>query len=377
MEWTLVGGGVPMCSSPPAGGTLLRAGPGLSPGVRAVIYADFDGTLFEMRGPKFAGVPAVPRGDVIAALRELARREGAEIVVVSNQKWRLPVGDIQGRLADGARQLLAGGLPLVGVLAALGEDSYRKPLRGMPEHATAHLGEAVRAGLRALVLGDAAGRAGDHSCADRRLAHNIGAHFLTPEELLGAPPAPFEWGGLSPAELEACIVRRGGLPALPPPGGPEVVVLCGLPGAGKSALARALERQGYLRLSADELGGRYEKEALRGVLALQEGGRGVVLDRVHGTRAARAAALDLARKRGLRCRCAYVRAEPAHAEHRMRARALCGEGQYVGQTALRVLRARFEEPGEGEGFNAVVVLEGEVDLDVCTPGFLRAYRTLF
>ncbi|HET9316890.1 MAG TPA: aldo/keto reductase, partial [Vicinamibacteria bacterium] len=74
----------------------------------------------------------------------------------------------------------------------------------------------------------------------------------------------------------------------------DVVVMVGLPGAGKSTLADAMVRDGYERLNRDTAGGRLSDllPSLRAHLAA--GRRRIVLDNTYGTRASRNAVIEAA-----------------------------------------------------------------------------------
>jgi aryl-alcohol dehydrogenase-like predicted oxidoreductase/histidinol phosphatase-like enzyme/predicted kinase len=86
----------------------------------------------------------------------------------------------------------------------------------------------------------------------------------------------------------------------------EVVMIMGLPGSGKSTMAREFAARGYLRLNRDETGG-----SLRALVpaldrALASGTPRVVLDNTYVSRASRAAVIQAATARGVAVRCVWL-----------------------------------------------------------------------
>ena len=83
----------------------------------------------------------------------------------------------------------------------------------------------------------------------------------------------------------------------------EIVVIMGLPGAGKSTMAQQFAEQGYLRLNRDEAGGTLRSLVPALDRAMAAGTSRVVLDNTYVSRASRAAVIQAAaaRKAGVRC----------------------------------------------------------------------------
>jgi aryl-alcohol dehydrogenase-like predicted oxidoreductase/histidinol phosphatase-like enzyme len=86
----------------------------------------------------------------------------------------------------------------------------------------------------------------------------------------------------------------------------EVVLIMGLPGAGKSTAARTFVEHGYGRLNRDEDGG-----SLRALLPaldrlIESGCSRIVLDNTYVSRKSRAAVIRAAAKRGLPVRCVWL-----------------------------------------------------------------------
>ncbi len=120
---------------------------------------------------------------------------------------------------------------------------------------------------------------------------------------------------LDPAELAAI----GGAPkarSAPPRArlSGEVVVVMGIPGAGKSRIAERLAAQGYLRLNRDERGGSLRE--LAGALdsELTAGRRRLVLDNTYLTRADRSYVVEAAARHGLEARCVWLDTPLAQAQ---------------------------------------------------------------
>ena len=124
----------------------------------------------------------------------------------------------------------------------------------------------------------------------------------TPGDRAARPRAPrrSHWAtrtGLVLADAFLSLSPRP-LDALADPGRPDVVVVMGIPGAGKSRVAAEHAARGYLRLNRDERGGALR--ALAGELdaTLASGATRVVLDNTYLTRAARRDIIDAAVRHG-------------------------------------------------------------------------------
>jgi aryl-alcohol dehydrogenase-like predicted oxidoreductase/predicted kinase len=94
----------------------------------------------------------------------------------------------------------------------------------------------------------------------------------------------------------------------------EVVMLIGIPGAGKTRVAAGFAERGYLRLNRDERGG--SLRALTGELdqRLAAGIRQVVLDNTYLTRASRSHVVETAEAHGVAVRCIWLDTPLAQAQ---------------------------------------------------------------
>ena len=94
----------------------------------------------------------------------------------------------------------------------------------------------------------------------------------------------------------------------------EVVIVMGMPGAGKSVVAHAMEREGYERLNRDILGGSLAD--LIPHLGERLAGRRprVVLDNTYPTRKSRNEVIEAAWQRGARVRCVWLTTDVPNAQ---------------------------------------------------------------
>ena len=149
----------------------------------------------------------------------------------------------------------------------------------------------------------------------------------------------------------------------------EVVLVMGMPGAGKSTIAVELERAGYERLNRDARGG-----TLAGLVedlhsGLGAGKRRWVLDNTYPSRRSRNEVIECAWQHGVPVRCVWASTGigdaqinaitrmievhgslPTPAEIRERGRA---DPRYLGPDALFRYERTVEPPAEDEGFTAV------------------------
>ena len=123
----------------------------------------------------------------------------------------------------------------------------------------------------------------------------------------------------------------------------EVVLVMGIPGAGKSRVAKEYVARGYERLNRDERGGslRELSEALDG--ALSSGVARVVLDNTYVTRASRSRVVEAAARHGVPTRCVWLDTPLAQAQVNLVERMLEHLGALPSPEALKELAGH--EPG--------------------------------
>ena len=99
-----------------------------------------------------------------------------------------------------------------------------------------------------------------------------------------------------------------------PRGDGDIVVVIGIPGAGKSRVAEEYTARGYVRLNRDERGGTLRDIAAALDEQLASGVRRVVLDNTYLTRATRSYAIEVAAQHGNAARCIWLETPLAQAQ---------------------------------------------------------------
>ena len=182
--------------------------------------------------------------------------------------------------------------------------------------------------------------------------------FAPTQQALAATAPP-----VTPAGLRRLAANEG------PGDEPEVVVMMGVQGAGKSSeVARYLER-GYARLNRDTLGGDLDDMVPKLGELLAAGQRRVVLDNTYPTRVSRYPVIRVAHAHGVPVRCRFLATPIDEAYANVVLRILERHGKLLGPEELKALAkddpnlpppaamarwaATFEAPHEDEGFSVV------------------------
>ena len=146
----------------------------------------------------------------------------------------------------------------------------------------------------------------------------------------------------------------------------DVVLVMGIPGAGKTKVAAEYADRGYARLNRDERGGSLREIAGDLDEELAAGGRRIVLDNTYLTRAARSYVIEAAARHGLPARCVWLDTPLAQAQvnlverllerfgglpepEQLRAHGRREAGLLLPTSQMRALR-ELEPPATDEGF---------------------------
>eukprot|EP00051_Salpingoeca_urceolata_P025530 m.459687 g.459687 ORF g.459687 m.459687 type:complete len:454 (+) comp20342_c6_seq8:60-1421(+) len=344
--------------------SLITGDPGLAPSKQVAAY-DMDSTLVTTKsGRQFP----TNRDDwqlwdssVPTKLQDLVK-QGYKIVIFTNQKGipkKMSERDFKYKICRLQETL---GVSLQ-VLAGTEDDEFRKPGCGVWRHFVQHLNGGVSPDLeKSFYCGDAAGRpAGwkggakkDFSDTDRKFALNVGMPFYTPEEhFLGEASVAFEIRGFDPRVFVADSPEVPKGTRLERPGTPEVVVMVGFPGSGKSSFSKHAFPS-YEYISRDLL--KKWQKCVQACDQALSAGKSCIIDNTSPDVESRKRYIDVAKKHGVPVRVFWMTTPRVIAEHNNRLRRTdpATAAKYVSSMVFNMYNKNFKEPSTKEGVEAVV-----------------------
>ena len=331
-----------------------------------------------------------PRTPWKTSMRALARLVDEGLVP------RVGVANVNRRQLDEALELA----PIAAVQVALSVFDDRAIRGGVLERCE----EAGIALIAHSPLGGPRRRVARHE----ELARIAAKHDATPAEvalawLLALSPAVVAIPGARQPETARSAARAAGLgldaddlaplggrrpaPRAKPRQDADVVVVMGVPAAGKTQVAEDYVARGYVRLNRDERGGSLRE--LAGALdeALASGARRVVLDNTYLTRASRSFVVEVAGAHGIQPRCVWLDTPLAQAQVNLVERLLdrfgylpaieeLGGPELLAPTSQMRTFRELEPPSDDEGFAAVAKVPFERAARSGRPGVFVAAAAL-
>lgn len=182
-------------------------------------------------------------------------------------------------------------------------------------------------------VGDALGRKSDFSDSDKVFADNIGIKCYSPEDIFTNKSDTFE------------------IPIIPLSSCPEIIIMVGYPGSGKSAIAKNICKTGnYIHIEGDiyKTSSKMRKASLEYISQ----SKSIVFDATHSSIKKRKEFVDLSKKYNYKVKCIHVATtlDISYKQNKSRS-----DEKQVPKIAYSVYKKYYEEPTEEEGFTLYTV----------------------
>lgn len=330
---------------------------------------DMDGTLITTKSgrvfPKDAEDWKIAFGTVVRTLKSKLD-EDYKIVILTNQagvsSGKTKLADLKTKLERIASALR---VPLQAFIAT-GDNGFRKPLTGMWQALCDRKNDDIAVDLlESYYVGDAAGRPEnkskkrkkDHSSVDRLMAFNLKLTFLTPEEhFLKSRTEKWVEPEFNPTLISKSDFDKPSdleylkLDSIKP----EVVLMVGGPGSGKSFFCQnTLGQRNYEIVSRDKLG-TWQKCVSRMTECLKAGKK-VVIDNTNGDVESRKRYITVAEKLQVPCRAFVMATTHKHSQHNIAFRELTDPSHTkINSIVINGYKKNYKEPTTAEGFTDVL-----------------------
>jgi bifunctional polynucleotide phosphatase/kinase len=299
---------------------------------------DMDSTLIKTKsGKKFAKDRNDWEFNYDSVLDKINELDGYNIVIFTNQK------KFDDEIKDKINNILT--KFNASVFVATASDHYRKPMLGMWDFMIKHLNKVNL--KKSFYCGDAAGRKDpkDFSACDYMFAHNIGITFYTPEHyFLNIPDTPnvpeFNYDAyLTDKQLELSYAS-----------GNELVLMVGLPGCGKSYLARTLN---YTVINQDTL--KTKQKCIKYTEAAMYKSLSIVIDNTNYNKLQRQMYIELAKQFKYKIRAVVIDNPLDYCKHMNNVRVHHSQGTHkmIPEIVYRTMTKNYEDPILAEGIHSI------------------------
>jgi len=186
---------------------------------------------------------------------------------------------------------------------------------------------------KSFFVGDALGRKSDFSDCDKVFAENIGIPYYSPESIFDNLQKVFE------------------LPKIPLSDNPEIIIMMGYPGSGKTTIAKEIcKDERYVHIASDiyKTLPKMKKAALEHI----QQKKSIVFDATHSSIKKRKEIIDLAKQYNYTIKCIHVATSKDISYKRNKSR---NDKNQVPLVAYSVYKKHFEEPTHGEGFTLITI----------------------
>lgn len=327
---------------------------------------DIDGTLITTKSgrvfPKDINDWQIAFPETPGKLK-LLHNEGYKIVFITNQagvsSGKLKIKDFKQKLQ---RIIQKFNIPVQAFIST-GKGWYRKPMTGMWDKLCEKNDGIEIDKMRSFFIGDAAGRPEkkvpkrkkDHSCSDRLMAINIGIPFFTAEQhFQNSKDSEWVQPEFDPKTVSTTQNLYEPITSKLTSDKPEVIIMVGGPGSGKSSFSRnELETKGYLLINRDKLG-TWQKCVSALESALRDK-KNAVIDNTNIDVDTRKRYIDVAKSLKIPVRCFLMNTSYKHAKHNIIFRELTDPTHVpVNDMVINSMKSKYQEPTLKEGFTEIL-----------------------
>ena len=182
-------------------------------------------------------------------------------------------------------------------------------------------------------VGDALGRKSDYADSDKVFAENINIKWFSPEDIFLDKSQTFE------------------LPVIPLSTNPEIIIMVGYPGSGKTTIADNIcKNDNYIHISGDiyKTTSKMKKAALEYILQKKS----IIFDATHSSIKKRLEFINFGNKYKYEIKCVHVTTSLEISYKRNKTRK---DEKQVPKIAYSVYKKYYEEPTEIEGFKLFTI----------------------
>lgn len=177
-------------------------------------------------------------------------------------------------------------------------------------------------------VGDALGRKSDFSDSDKVFAENIGIKCYSPEALFVNEVQSFD------------------VPSIPLSEHPEMIIMVGYPGSGKSTICRNIcKTDNYICIAGDTY--KTQSKMIKASLESISQSKSIVFDATHSSKKKRRKFVELGKKYNYEVKCVHVATSLDISYKRNKARS---DEEQVPKIVYSVYNKYYDEPNESEGF---------------------------
>jgi bifunctional polynucleotide phosphatase/kinase len=296
-------------------------------------------------------------GEVINKFADLAK-QNYKFVFVTNQRGLKTDADRTGwmkKLDDVVKQL---GIQVL-VLCSLENDMYRKPKTNLFNKFVGGYSKD------SFFCGDAGGLKGDFDDTDLKFALNLGIKFIHAREFLD--------GEKLKVPIPEHIKYSKGTYTQFVPQHPEMIIMVGLPGSGKSYYATnyICNDNNYEYINRDTL--KTSDKCLKACKAALKAGKSVVIDNTNPDKATRKKYTDIAKEHSVPYRCVYFTTNRDLAKHNAIYRNIMTKNkvEVIPDMAYNIYKKNFQEPSVDESFGEVIKVDFLLDEKKADPVYCQ------